>query len=169
MSEPAEPHESVPLPSPLPRSKPDWSSRPFFIGGIVCLAVFELTLGVTFLHQRPAQHYVVGVTHGPRLNMLVSPRLPYPEIARRENLEGKVTIKCWIDAEGRSSACHVTRSGGFTLDQAALNFARVASYFPAQRNGQPIGHSYQLHVNYTLGPGTGPFPSRLQNVNRNPP
>lgn len=169
MNEPPEPYEPVPLPVPFPRSKPDWASRPFRIGGIVCLAAFELTLGVSSLHQRPAQHHVVGVTRGPRLNTLVSPRLPYPEIALREKLEGKVTISCWIDAQGRPSSCHISRSGGFTLDQAALNFARVASYLPALRNGQPIGHDYRLHVNYTLGPGTGPSPLRLQNVSRNPP
>ena len=77
----------------------------------------------------------------------------YPRRAERDGIEGNVTVRVTVGADGRVSACSVTGSSGSAdLDQAACEgMTRYARYNPAQdQNGNPIPDSDERTISYRL-------------------
>ncbi|HVW75361.1 MAG TPA: energy transducer TonB [Rhizomicrobium sp.] len=97
--------------------------------------------------QPPAQpdHAAVGVaaTH-------TTP--PYPPIALRQNLEGKVVLKLIVLETGRvGRADIVTSSGSEALDQAAQVWIVAHwAYKPALAGGQPVTSQALASVSFNL-------------------
>jgi len=65
---------------------------------------------------------------------------PYPPVARRLGVEGKVTLRLTVSAEGRVTAADVvTSSGRDDMDQAAQQWIKAHwTYRPALTNGVPM-------------------------------
>lgn len=77
---------------------------------------------------------------------------PYPPIARRIGVEGKVTLRLTVTAEGRVSQAEVvTSSGRDELDQAAQQWILAHwLYKPAQANGVPVSSKALATVTFSL-------------------
>ena len=59
----------------------------------------------------------------------------YPPIALRRGVEGKTTIKIWINTNGRVTKVElVTKSGSVLIDNASLKAAKSSSFYPIDKN-----------------------------------
>jgi periplasmic protein TonB len=85
-------------------------------------------------------------------NYLVCPKADYPEAARREGREGKVTLLVLVDEEGRPKSSRVLESSGVaSLDRAALdNIQRRCRFQPARRGDRHVETSIKVPVEFRL-------------------
>lgn len=69
------------------------------------------------------------------------PMPAYPDMARQAGLEGRVTLQVYVSAAGEPLEVVVTGSSGIgTMDEAAMNAARITRWTPAKRaDGVPVG------------------------------
>jgi TonB family protein len=78
----------------------------------------------------------------------------YPELARRLEEQGMVTVQVCVDAKGRLSSDPTTlQSGGSPrLDEGALKLARAGSghYRATQEDGRPVDSCYPLRIRFQL-------------------
>jgi protein TonB len=77
---------------------------------------------------------------------------PYPPIARRLGVEGRVMLRLTVSAEGKVSAAEVvTSSGRDDLDQAALQWIKAHwTYRPAMSNGVPTAGQTLATIVFSL-------------------
>ncbi len=74
-----------------------------------------------------------------RLPQIVKQVLPiYPEIAKRVGLEGRVTVKLWVDKEGNPHQASVLTSDGELFNQPAIDAAIQYRFTPAIMNNGPV-------------------------------
>jgi periplasmic protein TonB len=95
------------------------------------------------------------VTEGPEMEKvladlyrLMKDRLVYPMAARRRNMEGVVTVRVYIEADGTLGSHEVSGTSGYTvLDKAALE--TLEKVFPiAHRTGRPL--LLTIQIEYSL-------------------
>jgi protein TonB len=96
----------------------------------------------------PARTVPVGGQVTPPLK-IVDVKPVYPAIARQAHVAGTVLIDASIDEEGRVVSARVSRSVPL-LDQAALTAVRQWVFTPARLNGQPVGVSITVTVEFRL-------------------
>jgi protein TonB len=77
-------------------------------------------------------------------------RVVYPEIARRNGVEGKVTIQVYIDRRGKPVRTKVAQSDNRILEQAAIDAILGTTFTPAIQNGNPIGVWMTIPVDFQL-------------------
>ncbi|WP_148089345.1 energy transducer TonB, partial [Acetobacter pasteurianus] len=71
----------------------------------------------------------------------------YPPEMEEDNIEGRVTLICDVEASGMTSNCHVQSvSGGQAFAQSALDYVHKARYRPATRNGAPVKELHKVYV-----------------------
>jgi protein TonB len=77
---------------------------------------------------------------------------PYPPIARRIGVEGKVSLRLTVSAEGRVIAAEVVSSSGRDdMDQTAQQWIMAHwAYKPALDNGVPVISHVLASVNFSL-------------------
>jgi protein TonB len=73
----------------------------------------------------------------------------YPDIAKREHLEGKVLMHALIDKSGSLAKLYVLQ-GYCTLAESALSAVRKWRYSPTTVNGEPVEVETQIQVIYSL-------------------
>lgn len=82
---------------------------------------------------------------------LHNPKPPYPLLARRRGVEGKVLLKVEVSAAGRAEQVEVAQSSGdASLDEAALNTVRTWRFVPAQRGDTAIAASVLVPILFKL-------------------
>ncbi|WP_333595181.1 TonB family protein [Anaerospora hongkongensis] len=94
---------------------------------------------------------VKGLTSPPRILQKVEPR--YPESARRDGVEGSVTVKLEIMENGKPGNVWVVGSSGRNeLDEAAVKAVERWRFVPARDsvNGQPIACISTVEVKFRL-------------------
>ena len=75
----------------------------------------------------------------------------YPRAARRAGWEGVVTISAFIDASGKVVSAEILSSSGHqSLDQAALQAVKRATFDPALRGGRPVSSPVNIPVRFRL-------------------
>lgn len=77
----------------------------------------------------------------------------YPRDAARANIGGEVEVRFTIDANGRASRCHVTRSSGTaSLDATTCRLIEERFRFTPATNGagEPVASSYGWRQNWWL-------------------
>ncbi|MDO5769717.1 MAG: TonB family protein [Psychrobacter sp.] len=81
----------------------------------------------------------------------INPRGNYPHQARKDKVEGIVTIKLKVSASGEVTSCEVVKSSGHAvLDSAAQQLA-IKAASQAQRKRQPgKAQTFQFPVTYSL-------------------
>ena len=85
----------------------------------------------------------------PRFQARVEPS--YPPRARRAGVEGVVTVRLRLSAEGRLLAAEVAvGSGEPLLDEAALAAARASRYAPATQGGLPVASETTADYRFEL-------------------
>jgi protein TonB len=77
---------------------------------------------------------------------------PYPALAARMGVEGKVIIKLTISESGFVTAADLVKSSGSSeLDRAAISWVMANwKYKPATHDGQPVASTTEVSVNFTL-------------------
>ncbi|HXW75876.1 MAG TPA: energy transducer TonB [Candidatus Eremiobacteraceae bacterium] len=75
----------------------------------------------------------------------------YPDLARDQNVQGDVTVRISVGADGSVLAAEVvTSSGSAALDRAALAAARASRFKPPTANGVPVQRDYLIVYTFTL-------------------
>jgi TonB family protein len=76
----------------------------------------------------------------------------YIPSAVQERVEGKVTLGCVVDREGRVSGVELIRGIDNRLNQSALEALAKWEFYPATRNGLPIEVDVLVEIPFTLAP-----------------
>ena len=74
----------------------------------------------------------------------------YPESAKSEHVEGIVILEAVLTSKGCVRSLEVLKSVDPRLDVAAINAVSEWSYEPARRNGQALGITMSVTVNFAL-------------------
>ena len=74
----------------------------------------------------------------------------YPEVARRNGIEGNVIIKALVDSDGRVQRAEVFDSENELLDQAAIDGVLKAVFTPGKQNGHAVSCWIYVPVNFRL-------------------
>lgn len=87
----------------------------------------------------------VGANYG------FNPKPRYPNIARREHWEGKVTLRIQVSADGSVDGVSVQRSSGHEeLDDAALAAVKKWRFMPAKRGSTSVSSSVLVPIDFNL-------------------
>lgn len=94
-----------------------------------------------------AGNSTAGKTNRP-LALLTPVHPDYPLAARRDNIEGAVVVRIWVDADGNVSNVQVLRATppGY-FESAAIAAVKQWHYAPAMRHGRPVA---AVVAGYTL-------------------
>jgi protein TonB len=83
--------------------------------------------------------------------MLSMPKPLYPPRARERGIEGKVTVKVRVNAEGGVERAEVVKGSGFDLlDRSAHESALAARFKPALTAGVPAPAEKTMIVTFSL-------------------
>jgi TonB family protein len=76
----------------------------------------------------------------------------YPPASRRAGEEGTVTLRAFVDENGRCSQIEVVKSSGFPkLDEAAVNeVKRNWRFVPGKEDGKPVSMWHTFAVTFRL-------------------
>lgn len=74
----------------------------------------------------------------------------YPEMARRNGVEGTVVVKVYVDEQGHVRDIRVHQSDHALLNEAALRGVRGITFKPGRQNGQAVGCWLYIPVRFTL-------------------
>ncbi|SDY18495.1 protein TonB [Allochromatium warmingii] len=92
-----------------------------------------------------------GTPDGSPVAYLSNPAPDYPDAAQRLRLEGTVSLRVLVNANGQASQVLVANSSGVSsLDQAAVRTVRRWRFKPAHQNGRPISAWVRVPVRFKL-------------------
>jgi protein TonB len=77
-------------------------------------------------------------------------RVKYPELARRNGVEGLVVVRALIERNGRVVDTQVDRSDNPILTEAAVEAVRATPFTAAKQNGYPVAVWIQIPVTFAL-------------------
>nr|KXH75900.1 MAG: hypothetical protein AM324_05170 [Candidatus Thorarchaeota archaeon SMTZ1-83] len=89
------------------------------------------------IRERECEFVFIPHDTPPRVKHRVEPY--YPWLARVLGIEGSVLLHMFIDEHGRVSIACVAQPLHPLLDGESLKAARRTRFYPARRNGEPIG------------------------------
>ena len=92
--------------------------------------------------------YVTGDMVRPVLLTKVEPA--YPEVPRRANMGGRVTVQAVIGLDGNVESAEVFASTNSLFNQAALDAVRKWRYRPATMNGKPVRVFFSVQVDFLM-------------------
>jgi len=65
-------------------------------------------------------------------------RAAYPARARADGIEGNVSLKILVTADGRIGRVRIVRGAGHGFDQVAVDLVRRFGFRPGEKNGKPV-------------------------------
>ncbi len=74
----------------------------------------------------------------------------YPSEAKRANLEGKVSLRLFIDAAGGLRNVEVLEHSGLEFAEEAVRAVRASSFSPAKRGGQAVASRATLTIRFRI-------------------
>jgi TonB family protein len=105
--------------------------------------------GTGFGQATPAQPKQVASQTTP-LVLLSKPNPGYTEEARKNRIEGDVTLRVRFTAYGQVEVLGVVNGLGYGLDELAKNAAQRIQFRPATRDGHPVDEVTVIHVTFQL-------------------
>jgi protein TonB len=82
---------------------------------------------------------------------LQNPKPPYPPLAFRLKLEGKVILLAEVGSDGRAGQVRVlTSSGHELLDQSALSTVKQWKFTPARKDGVIVTQAVRIPITFSL-------------------
>lgn len=85
------------------------------------------------------------------LSKFLSDSLQYPELARKNCIEGTVVVEAVIGADGSVSELCIAESLGFGCDEAVLTLmTKMPGWEPAVRNGVAVEQKILVPVRFKL-------------------
>jgi len=77
-------------------------------------------------------------------------KIQYPPIARKANVEGRVTIQFVVDEQGNVTNAEVLRGIGAGCDEEALRAVMASKFEPGKQRGKPVKVRMSLPVTFKL-------------------
>jgi len=77
-------------------------------------------------------------------------KLIYPELAKTKKIEGKVTVKVYVDENGNIDASKILKGLGYGCDEAAEKAIRASKFSPAKQNEKNVKAQVILPVQFKL-------------------
>ncbi len=77
-------------------------------------------------------------------------KVPYPEEARREGIEGAVIMRIIVGADGQVLSAKLLKGPGFGLNEAALSAIKRFKFKPATKNGEKVSTELDYTYRFTL-------------------
>ena len=74
----------------------------------------------------------------------------YPPEARANEVEADVALEVVLDASGAVTSARIARRAGYGFDDAALSAIRRYRFFPALKDGRPVGVRMRWSVSFRL-------------------
>jgi len=76
--------------------------------------------------------------------------MKYPEVARKQRIEGKVLCEFIVDKDGSITDVKVLRSGGHpSLDQEAVRVIKaMPKWLPGEQGGKKVRVRYTIPLNF---------------------
>ncbi len=74
----------------------------------------------------------------------------YPEEAKKNNIQGRVFIKAFINEEGLVEKAEVIKGIGSGCDEAALNAVKNTKFIPGMNDGKPIKAQIAIPIMFKL-------------------
>ena len=90
----------------------------------------------------------VQVDQGPRVLRKVDPK--YPEVARRAQKEGVVTLEFTVDVDGKATDIKVAEPKGFGFDEAAIEAIKRWRFTPAKKDGENVPMRVRQRIRFNL-------------------
>jgi len=82
---------------------------------------------------------------------LQNPKPPYPPLAFRARIEGKVVLIAEVEPDGRAGQVRILESSGNEmLDQSALTTVRQWKFTPARKDGVIITQAVRIPITFSL-------------------
>jgi protein TonB len=100
--------------------------------------------------ESPPADYV-AVEKEPVIVKSVEPK--YPDMAVRTGLEGKVSVKIWVDKEGKPKEVDVLESDAEIFNEPAVEAARQFVFTPAYMNDGPVSVWVTITLRFALSGG----------------
>ena len=81
----------------------------------------------------------------------VQSNLKYPEIAKKNGVQGRVVVQFLIKKDGSIEEIKIYRSRHPALDEEAIRIVKTfPKFIPGKRNGVPVDMWYTLPINFKL-------------------
>lgn len=77
-------------------------------------------------------------------------KIPYPDEAKKAEIEGDVRLKLTIDPEGHVIEVAVISGPGYGLNEAARDALRKSRWKPAMKGGENVGYTLVYTFHYLL-------------------
>ena len=75
----------------------------------------------------------------------------YPEVARREHIEGKVYVNFVVQKDGKITDVKIVKGIGFGCDEEAKRVVKLMpKWVPGKQRNQPVAMYFNLPINFTL-------------------
>ena len=74
----------------------------------------------------------------------------YPEIAKREGVEGRVYIKAFIDSTGIVAKAEIIRGIGAGCDEMAMEAVKKVRFTPGKQRGRPVNVQVTVPILFKL-------------------
>jgi TonB family protein len=84
------------------------------------------------------------------VEILFKPKPDYTEEARKQKIEGEVSVRVLFTASGEVRVLDVVRGLGHGLDENAVRAAQQIKFKPAQRDGQPVDSTATVRIVFQL-------------------
>ena len=85
-----------------------------------------------------------------KARVLAKPEPSYTEVARSQQIEGTVVIRCVFASDGRVTHFLILQALPYGLTERAIAAAKKIRFIPATRDGKPVSMWIQLEYNFNL-------------------
>ena len=85
------------------------------------------------------------------INEYISKKTHYPKAAKKNNIQGLVTLSFLVDTFGNVINVKVEKGIGFGCDEEAVRVVKaMPKWSPATQNGNPVKMYYNLNIRFSL-------------------
>lgn len=111
----------------------------------------EERLNVKQIEKEPEPDEFIPVEKEPFIDLgELQKKVVYPEMARKANIEGRVTVRVLVGKDGRPTKCIIEASESSMLDQAAKDAVMRSVFTPGIQNKQPVVCWVSIPIKFKL-------------------
>jgi TonB family protein len=93
----------------------------------------------------------------------ISTNTKYPEVAKNNNIQGRVIVRFCVNSNGKTNRASVLKGVSPELDAEALRVINTLPDFqPGMQGGKPVPVWYMVPITYALDSNVGQRPSRFE-------
>lgn len=136
---------------PPPRTAP----LPLQVAEPATIAAVEQTTAVAKVDAAMHAPVVADIEPDYKAAYLNNPPPAYPMVARRNGLQGRVTLSVEVLANGSCGQINIHKSSGYAmLDNAALQTVKNWRFAPARQAGQTVDKWFMVPIQFSLKDNT---------------